>query len=50
MIPVVSPIRSRSDATAAAARSRRIGCCADDRTEAPSRASKVTRFELDERL
>jgi len=47
---VESPMGSWSDATAAASRSRRIGCSAEDRTEDPSRAGKVTRFELDERL
>jgi hypothetical protein len=47
---VESPMGSWDDATAATARSRRIGCPAGDRTEAPSRTGKVTRIELDERL
>ena len=44
---VESPMGNWSDATAAAARSRRIGCSDDDQTEAPSRTGKVTRIELD---
>lgn len=45
-----SPMGSWDDATAAAGRGQRIGCSAEDQREAPSRTSKVTMIELDERL